>query len=327
MIDFIKIQMTNKSNFQHIIKGNESNIYTLKDYHFNSNNYDTNYYPIKGNINGMNYKITEKQAYICNSLHKYYNLIRYGVKNNNYSDFTFDNVVFALNQLKNDYKGYNFDDTKIITLEFGVNIETNKPPKQIIENNIKFYKRRIHNTLKDSSFFSMKKFEYQDYVIKFYDKGLESHLDKNLMRVEVVYHSKELKRLSINNINDLYDITIHQLLIDDFKKKIRKTLIVDDYYHLDKKNRDYLYKHLNIDYWKNYTKSKRTLEREYHRFIDFIECNSLNTTSKKLTQSINDKFTLLYTPTTKQNVAFYDNIVSVKCDKTYQNPYHNMALV
>lgn len=37
---------------------------------------------------------------------------------------------------------------KIITLEFGVNIETNNPPKQIIENNIKFYKKIIHNTLK-----------------------------------------------------------------------------------------------------------------------------------------------------------------------------------
>lgn len=44
------------------------------------------------------------------------------------------------------------------------------------------------------------------------------------MRVEVAYHSKGgTQRLSINNINDLYDITIHQLLIDDFKKKLENS--------------------------------------------------------------------------------------------------------
>ncbi len=132
MIDNVKLFANDKHRFEnHIIKNG------LIELSSSVNNYtgEVNEYPKRGNDLNLNVNITQNQATILGSIHKYNN-IKEDRGNQNYNDFSFCQIVEVIRELEEKYQIKNEKDTSITNLEFGFNLVVEKDPKLIIDSNL-----------------------------------------------------------------------------------------------------------------------------------------------------------------------------------------------
>ena len=132
------------------------------------------------------------------SLATYYN----GGTNNAF-DYDFEMITATIQELRNVFN-INPETAEIQAFEFGANINTTQPTKQII-NGLRAYQKDNFTGLKMDNVFNGKQLQRQEYIFKIYDKGLQTNKpDANLMRVE--YAIKSIKILRKYNIVFLSDL-------------------------------------------------------------------------------------------------------------------------
>lgn len=193
--------------------------------------------------NSLTFTITASRKYenvnycqVQGSLHKYFNQGEH-----NANDFTFKDLQDVLTDLNTKFK---IKPSKSIlrNLEFGVNILSPIPVKEILKN-IVAYGNNSFATLKIEGVTVGKWIEKQQYRIKVYDKGKQyKRKTKNLVRIEISvnkmmylekYHISKLECLeNINTIKNLghlltdfwndtiyYDQKLKWKLLSEFERK------------------------------------------------------------------------------------------------------------
>ncbi|CAA0159745.1 conserved hypothetical protein [Tenacibaculum maritimum] len=170
-----------------------------------------------GNTITANYKALEfrirffdtgevKEGLVSGSLHKYWNK-----GNHNYNDFTFFDLQNVINDLTKTFT-INPKVSTLQNLEFGVNIYTPIPAKELTKNVLAYknYSLTFFNAKRKRI---GKRMEQQQNVLKIYDKGKLENIADNLVRFEMkALKSAYLKPYNIKTLSDLTDISKIQQL-------------------------------------------------------------------------------------------------------------------
>lgn len=122
MIDYIKAYFPERDEILNLMREN----YTLEKINYTrfdkKENEIISYETYKQNFENMELKITNKEAYIHNSIHNFYNRAVYGV-DGNFNDFKHSNLVNSIDFLEDRIK---FPSDKLYLsqgLEFGLNLK------------------------------------------------------------------------------------------------------------------------------------------------------------------------------------------------------------
>ena len=294
MIDGIKISHASGEELLESLKNScyRDGILSKKKLYDDS---DTGYRSL--NVDALDFRIGLKRNHIKGSIHKWYNIQR-NLDEQNYNDFTFSNVVNAIDMLA---LVTGSEEMFISRLEFGFNIETTLCLDDVIKNSFLFYKNNTHkelNTFNGKGL--LKRFETSKYDFKVYDKGLQYNLNNekiSTIRIEIVYKtSSELKKLKIRCLSDLKNKSKLRGVFLDFLKKFNKMTILDNFETvLDTSKTCLLYKYSNPIYWNRCFEGvsasyKYRMIREFKSLINELALNSIK---KVLVNKLKEKYIFL----------------------------------
>lgn len=293
MVDFIKMYYGNKDRFEPFIldERNFVNIKTNLDYHSGVISY-----PFTTKLGSLDVGVSEKSGYAKNSLHKLYNFLQTG-KPHNYDDFEFSKlsgtIDFVIKKLVDS------DLTKITQLEFGLNIEINKLPENVIKRNFFFhnFKGGISNDFRGTG--QLKQFNHSNYLIKIYDKSKQYKLNTNLLRFEIKFVSyKEIQLLGVFNIVCLKNKIVLRKLFVYMIKRYDELVVVDDFdEHSISNIEDYykLVRYTNHNYWNEEIKGAHPQfkAREKYKFKSLLEKYDLLKTKNHIRVLLFQKFIYL----------------------------------
>jgi hypothetical protein len=289
MIDNVKLFVNDKHRFEnHIIKNG------LMELSSSVNHYtgEVNEYPKRGNDLNLNVNITQNQATLLGSIHKYSN-IKEERGNQNYNDFSFCHIVEVIRKLEEKYQIKN--DTSITNLEFGFNLVVERAPKLIIDNNVLMNNYKSPNkNLKFLGRGNYKEFQLSDYCIKIYDKTKQYRLKSNILRVELkITRKRFLQKLDIYSLEDLMYNWTYVKLFEDFITKFGGLIIVDEFDADLVPEKDYnkLIKYTNPNYWIGIKgKSPKVISRLKKDFNFLLNKYDLLKTKNELTEKLESKF-------------------------------------
>lgn len=218
-------------------------------------------YPKTAHYKNMYLTITNNRATVKGSIHKYYNNLKGLGINQNYNNFSYCDFKYGISQLQNLFQ-INFEDTNITNLEFGLNIDIEQDPQNLIDNCILMYDFKIPNrNEKFKGKGDYLEFITTDYSLKIYNKSKQNLLsNRNILRVELkITGSRYLKKeFAIYTLNDLDRNRFEEL----FKKLIYhfdKLLIVDELKLKDcaRTDENVIFEYgINPNYWKKFKISK-----------------------------------------------------------------------
>lgn len=289
MIDNVKLFVKDKHRFEeHIIDNGLMELKCTFDYVTG----EIKEYPKKGNNLNLNVNITQNQATILGSIHKYNN-IREEKGNQNFNDFTFCQIQKVIRELTEKYKIKN--DTSITNLEFGFNLVVEKDPKLIIDTNLLMNNFKSPNkNLKFSGRGDYKEFQLTDYNIKFYNKSKQFKLGTHVLRVELkITRKRFLQKFDIYSLEDLMYNWAYVKLFKDFIAKFEGLLIVDEFDADLVPEKDYnkLIKYTNPNYWISIKeKSPKVISRLKKDFNLLLNKYDLLKTKNELIEKLESKF-------------------------------------
>lgn len=199
MIDFVKIKLGSliisdlTANPLLVFIGNDNRA-TGESYRF----------PMRAEYNGLKFEIkSDRTTILSGSLHKYWNSINNG-KKQNFNDFSFSNIVTVMRDLKDKFK-LDIYSSRIQNIEFGVNISTTKAPSIFLKSLIS-HKGVSFNTLKGKGKYYCQ-CERDQYIIKVYDKGLQNSLAEHILRFEIkVTTMEKIKKEGVKTLSDLLNL-------------------------------------------------------------------------------------------------------------------------
>ncbi|WP_426276190.1 hypothetical protein ACN9MN_14940 [Chryseobacterium sp. S-02] len=255
-------------------------------------------YPLKKKINNMELRVTEKNSVLGNSIHKYFNINNYGETqgNQNYNDFTFCSLLEAIEQLEIDFKGLNLNNGYLQSLEFGFNLLVDKEPKYYLNHNFLLFEHKAPAINKSTNAMNYRKFEHNNLAWKVYDKKTQYGLENNLLRIEIVLGSGELKKLGIYTLNDLKNRKNILLLYSKFLESFKGFTIVDNRFErkdLSSELISDLGNRLEPSYWKH-KRGRNNLCRDKAKLKEMIKQNNLSTTEMYIAELIKAKFNELF---------------------------------
>ena len=255
-------------------------------------------YPLKKKINNIELRVTEKNSVLGNSIHKYFNINKYGEEkgNHNYNDFSNCDMLGALVQLEKDFKGLNLREGYLQSLEFGFNLLVKREPKYYLDNNFLLFEHKAPVINKATKAMNYRKFEHSGIAWKVYDKKTQYGLVSNILRIELVLGSRELKKLGIYTLYDLRDKKSILLLYSRFMESFKGFTIVDSRFERKDLSNEFvsdLGNRLEPSYWKS-KRGKSNLIRYKTKLGEMIELNNLNTTKMYFTELIKAKFIELF---------------------------------
>lgn len=270
MIDYIKLDIS------HISAKDLLNHPELKD--FWSSNYQVKntkpIYPVIAKLDNLKFDLKGRDyRELKGSIHKYYNIRNFG-SSHNYDSFSSSKLEQCLKDLSERFS-LRLDETKIINLEFGVNVNINMSPQEFFATSIITYKNKPISRMKtygNKGYFTEN--EMADYSIKIYDKFKQYEECKDgVLRIEIkTKKSRYLRKLGINFLNDLLSKEKLELLCIDLKMRINHLKIIDKISPKtlnvsNKKQQQYL-NYRNPKYWENLSYSNRSYHKQQlHSFI------------------------------------------------------------
>lgn len=298
MVDNIKIKLLSQKSTESYVKSTGN--YTQSSYVWKSENAkeQETKYPLKKKVNNMELRVTEQNSVLGNSIHKYFNIHKYGEEsgNHNHNDFTYCDMMEALEQLERDFKGLNLNEGYLQSLEFGFNLLVEKEPKYYLDNNFLLFEHKAPTINKGTNSMNYRKFEHSGIAWKVYDKKTQYGLIYNILRIELVFGSRELKRLGVCTLHDLKDRKNLLLLYSRFMESLKGFTIVDSRFERKDLSPEFvndLGNRLESSYWK-YKRGKSNLIRDKMKLKEMIEQNNLNTTELYFTELIKAKFNELF---------------------------------
>ncbi|MDV3903723.1 hypothetical protein CMU02_02630 [Elizabethkingia anophelis] len=302
MIDFIKIIFNEKNDLEKIFK--KQNLVKVRR-NISKNDKGSNLtidYPMKNYCHNLCLKVNKDSGELYGSFHKLYNNLR-GIGNMNHNDFDLYDLEAAIIVLEKYLGVDDLPEHKITNLEVGFNIDLDETPFNYIQESVLFYnlkKDSVDSRHKKNE--TIKKFSFNEYEIKIYDKSAQYGLNKNIIRVEVKYTSSKLLRiLGINVINDLLCSNTLSVIILDYFKKICCLTIIDSWNGstnsaIVSKDMMKLEKYTNPFYW-NELRAKNEhmkLKRGREEFDRLIGNNKLYNRHKYIIDNIYKKYMTMY---------------------------------
>lgn len=238
-------------------------------------------------------QIRNEKLYVSNSLHKLY-------KDNNYSDFSYSEIVESIDIIE-EITGVTATKFTVSKLEFGVNIQLETNVNSLL-NCVKTYKKRY--AFKDMDRGSKtygKNCELTEYKMKLYNKTFQvKAVDKisipdNILRIEIVYHKNRI----IPNIKTLEDLRNPQKLIGlvERTKKYFRDITIEgekDFSNVKKEDRAYYFAGLNYEYWSVEKTMNKDKGKSKKKTFDRL-CSEVTKVSYKaeLLKSMEQKFNQL----------------------------------
>lgn len=295
MIDNVKLFALDKNRFEnHIINNGLMELKSTVNHYTG----EVNEYPKRGKDLNLDINITQNQATILGSIHKYSN-IKEDNGNQNYNDFSFCQIQEVISCLAEKYQIKN--DTSITNLEFGFNLAVEKDPKLIIENNLLMNNYKSPNkNLKFSGKGNYKEFQLTDYRIKVYNKSKQYGLNSHILRVEIKITLKRLlTKLGIFNLEDLTYAWSYVKLFEVFLEKFEGLMIVDEFDADLIPENDYnrLIKYTNSQYWISIKGiSPKKINRQKKDFNYLLNKHDLLKTKNELRGKLSSKFIELSNP-------------------------------
>lgn len=178
--------------------------------------------------------IYKNRITIEGSLHKYWNAkhnniapvyIEKGIpdKGFNGNDFGLYHLYEVLDDLQKDF-AIDPEQTKLLKLEYGVNLQLLYNPNKILNNVI------LHNGRQPDGSYNgyYKKFKHQICSLKVYNKGIQYLMDANIIRIEASHHNrKDFNKLGVHSLSDLVNPAVLDRLLNDLVKRWEKVLMYD----------------------------------------------------------------------------------------------------
>lgn len=242
---------------------------------------------------GLKFYITKSIKYdnctyfsVRGSLHKYFNNGKH-----NANDFTFENLQTVIQELQDKF---NIDPltSTLHNVEFGVNINTPVPVKEVLKNLV-CCGSYTFGTLKIEGVTVGKKIDKQTSSIKIYDKGKQYKKEvSNLARFEIAVRKMVfLKSYSINKLSDLQNINkvepLGQLLSAYWKDVIYYDKVVN-WKQLTEFERKKILYYATPRNWSEFNRMQRT--RAKHHFKDLMKQYSTSTTHQIIGNLITEKW-------------------------------------
>ncbi|WP_166637234.1 hypothetical protein [Algoriphagus boseongensis] len=187
--------------------------------------------------------------------------------------------------------GLNVRHLKLINLEWGVNIKTEIPPKEILTGLVMHKKKRFEKMYVSPGTHYV--CTHSQVSIKIYDKGSQNRLAENIMRIEMAANrSVYINNLGITTPNDLkhQDIRVNlqnSLLYGGWGDLLLIEPSLIHYCHLNKQVPKRISKWVNPIYWlesENYTRCYQRKEYDEFRLLNGFD------TKEKISQAILDKY-------------------------------------
>lgn len=237
------------------------------------------------------------------SLHKYWNN-----DNHNYNDFTYNNLVEVINDLKSKFN-LNLKCCLLRNVEVGVNIIPPISSKRVLDDLL------IHLTKKFKDMYvpngNCKQVNHDRYKLKAYDKKMQYEkkykILNEILRVELHYNKMfDLKEIGVITLEDLLNKTKLRYLRNNLLKAWDETLLFDRTIikkELNKKQRIVkLNQWQNPNYWIDLKKQRRN---EQKRSYNLIVKNHSQQIHKQLYQLVCNKFNFLLNNSLPSNQDYY----------------------
>jgi hypothetical protein len=249
---------------------------------------------------------------------------KFAQQNTNYKDFTFQSITNTIIDLC-DKLNVVQSNCILHHLEFGLNVDTihsadNVLNSMIICKNIEFEKKDFLRTG------YLKTFEFSQYKIKVYNKGLQYDLTDNILRFEVKANKMQYlnsKGIEIHSFNDLLNPQIYNSLLQVINDNLDNILFFDYRINFetikDIKDKFLLIKGANPTYWVELKKQKsnNTYCKKRNEFRKLVKQYAPSDLKLELKTTIINKWNYLLNgctnlPRVENNkvVRIYSNIVS-----------------
>lgn len=295
MIDFIKIQYTEKSRFENFIMSSENYENVQGRYNIRTGEEE---FPYKTKLDDvLELKICKKTAFVQNSLHKLYNKINEGI-DHNHNDFTYSKLIKTLDYVSD--KIIDSTCTKITNLEFGLNVQIFEKAEVLVEKKVFNFQDQNYNANRDfKGKGKLKQFTKSDYLIKIYDKAKQYDLDQNLLRFELkLTRARSINKHKIYCLDDLRDEEKLQSLFKEYISRFDQLIILDPYQDEifeTKQEAMKMLRYMNPNYWEHIINesSRTTKARNKKEFLSLINKYNLNTTQIRVRNSLVEKFDFL----------------------------------
>lgn len=300
MIDYIKLDI---SQDLERVMSNESLAFLRR---FNE---DTGECKGSRSANHLNWFILlrrNKYLTLEGSLHKFFN-----GGEHNYNDFCYRDMKNTIAEITTQI-GFESNTAVLHNIEFGVNIEVPFNVKEFLQNQVINYKgqpKAKNSAIKKTG--HMIEFIQTGYLIKFYDKGSQYKLSRNILRFEIrTKRMAFIKSTGIKTLSDLADISKLRKLVPLLLKAFDNILIYDKAVESNLSAEDLtIYLHgINENYWVQLKPKRRlpgvffqkvknpdyyTHQKKYYSecdtFIDMLERNNLCETKHILSNLIEQK--------------------------------------
>ena len=295
MIDFIKIQYTDKSKLEPFVMSGENFDEVKGTFNFQTGEIG---YPYKAKLDEtMDIKICMKSGFVQNSIHKLYNQVN-EKEQHNYNDFKYSNLVEVLDYMSS--KLIDSTKVKITNMEFGLNIRTDVSAEELVENNVFTFKDKNYNSNREfGGKGKLKQFTYTDYLIKIYDKAKQYKRPGNILRFEIKFtRARSINKFGIYCLDDLRDKELLRDVFNHYLVKFDELLIIDSQKNIrfdSEAHKTKWLKYSNPDYWEKEVSfySRQTKMNHKKEFLALIEHYGLNSTQEKVRNSLIEKFNFL----------------------------------
>lgn len=295
MVDFIKLYWKDKSRFEDFVcrEENFENLYSVLEQHSGEITY-----PYRTKLDCMDVVVNDQTGYVKNSLHKLHNW-RAEYNDHNYNDFTYSQVSNTIDYLSN--RLTDTEGAHLTQLEFGLNINVDKPAEEIIQGNILMHKHKgFNHNRRYHGKGQLKQFDHSTYVIKVYDKAKQYGIkDRNILRFEIKFiRTKDFQKIGIHQIEDLKSRDKLSNLFGLLIKRFDELTIVDEFPDdLNKSDKDYMafLQYINPRFWEEDLKGKHPETKARHRkkFDRLLNEYDLLKTKNALREQLIQKFQFL----------------------------------
>lgn len=236
----------------------------------------------RAKFNGLRCSSAFKWASVRGSIHKMFNISN-GNGEQNHNDFTYSNFIDACEILEGKIPKICLQQLNV--LEIGVNIPVPCSPERIIDLNVLMHKEEPYNHDKEyNGDGKLKQYDYNEYVLKIYDKGKQYNLEKSILRFEIRFIKRRLlQKLGIDCLEDLKSKPKLERLSKLLLKRFDELVIIDNYSaRKDITNKDaiLLDRYANPIWWKrnseNYSYSQKYYRiKKLNVLINKYKLNSL----------------------------------------------------
>jgi len=296
------------------------------EYRVNSNTGEIDKHPTS-EYKGLLIKHLPTQTIIQGSLHKYYH-------NVNYNDYSFKEIGSSVIDLCNTFE-LDPQEVKVVNLEFGVNVHlANLVECNKFLNSCLTYKGKKFNYKRFANGARYIELEFQRYVIKIYNKGLQvknyAPLLGNVLRFEVKgKKSVFLSSYGITTIADLLNPINYLNLLECLKNAFEHIFYNEWTIHptdLIKSHKELLTNWQNLNYIETLHNEKRntTYKNEFRAFKELEAKYGANETKNKVWQLIQKKWFELLELDLKTYTKLTDFLGRYSIEKVHQ--INNLSL-